>query len=121
MPGILVANVTTMFRHEGRKLMLRRGVTLVHADDPVVKGRESMFRPLEVSYLGGAPVETATAAPGEKRATPTPTPDPEPEAESNQPSQSDPKAAWVKWAVDSGRATENEAEAMTKAQLIDLR
>lgn len=48
---------------------------LVDASDPVVKGREHLFEPVEVaasrqSLMGRtapAPVEQATAAPGEKR------------------------------------------------------
>jgi hypothetical protein len=63
---ILVANVTATLKHDGRRFYLVRGKTLVRADDPIVKGHESMFEPLRVDYLG-APVEQATAAPGEKR------------------------------------------------------
>lgn len=52
---------------------------LFYADDPVVKGRESMFGEIKVrtseqpksrgTRRPAAAVETATAAPGEKRAT----------------------------------------------------
>ena len=41
---------------------------LVDSDDPIVKGREHLFRP--VPAKGAAPVvEQATAAPGEQRST----------------------------------------------------
>lgn len=63
---VLVAATTTTFRHGDRRVYLVEGQTLVRSDDPVVKGREAMFRPLNLGYLGG-PVEQATAAPGEKR------------------------------------------------------
>jgi hypothetical protein len=63
---ILVANVTATLKHDGRRFYLVRGKTLVRADDPIVKGHESMFEPLRVDYLG-TPVEQATAEPGEKR------------------------------------------------------
>lgn len=65
--GILVANVTASLKHNGQRVCLVAGQTLVRADDPIVKGREDMFEPLVVGYLGGGPVEQATAAPGEKR------------------------------------------------------
>lgn len=66
---ILVANTTAFIKHDGRRIMLRRGVTLVRADDPVAREHKAMFEPLDVGYLGrgDAPVEQATAAPGEKR------------------------------------------------------
>lgn len=43
---------------------------LVDSADPVVKGRESAFEPVDAAATRrttGASVETATAAPGEKR------------------------------------------------------
>jgi hypothetical protein len=40
---------------------------LVNGNDPVVKGRESYFEPVEVAAARAAGVEQATAAPGEKR------------------------------------------------------
>jgi hypothetical protein len=64
---ILVANVTASLKYNGQRVCLVAGKTLVRADDPIVKGREDMFRPLAVGYLAGGPVEQATAAPGEKR------------------------------------------------------
>ena len=46
----------------GKQLFVQNS-TIVPANDPAVKGREHLFRSLEV-------VEQATAAPGEKRARP---------------------------------------------------
>lgn len=40
---------------------------LINSDDPVVKGRESHFEPVEVAASRAAGIETATAAPAEKR------------------------------------------------------
>lgn len=67
---LLVARVTTTIVHGGRSHRIRRGETVVYADDPVVRGREKLFRPLTVTQLGPRParaVETATADPGERR------------------------------------------------------
>lgn len=41
--------------------------SLVDADDPVVKGREHLFEPVETFMARRAGVEQATAAPGEVR------------------------------------------------------
>lgn len=71
---ILVANRTSLIRHEGREVMLRRGQTTVRAGHPIMDGREFCFDALPVTFEwpppepGAAPVESATAAPGEKRA-----------------------------------------------------
>ena len=40
---------------------------LVDSADPVVKGREQFFEPVEVAASRHAGVESASAAPGEKR------------------------------------------------------
>ena len=49
-------------RKDGRMRVVKGG-EMVPADDPIVKGREHLFDPLEEV------VEQATAAPGELRAT----------------------------------------------------
>lgn len=56
-------------RKTGAPRVVRSG-DLVDAKDPVVKGRESMFEPVEatVDRASDRSVEQATAAPGEKRA-----------------------------------------------------
>lgn len=66
-PDILVANTTCMINHEGRQIMLRRGVTTVRAGHPITEGREQLFDPITVHFDRDVPVEQATAAPGEKR------------------------------------------------------
>ena len=66
-PDILVANTTCMIEHEGRRVMLRRGITTVRAGHPIAEGHEQLFEPITVHFDRGAPVEQATAAPGEKR------------------------------------------------------
>lgn len=65
--GILVANTSAVLTHEGRRVVLRRGVTLVREGHPITQGREHMFEPITLHYDHEAPVEQATAAPGEKR------------------------------------------------------
>lgn len=70
--GLLIAATTAVITHEGRTYRIRKGDTVVMADDPVVKGREKLFKPLKVTHLGrrerpAAQVEDATAEPGEKR------------------------------------------------------
>lgn len=56
-------------------------------------------------------------------AEPAPESEPEPEEEAElepvKPAQADPKAAWIDWAVSQGADTD-EAEALTKAELIEF-
>jgi hypothetical protein len=65
--------------HDGRRRKITKGQTIVSADDPIVRGREKLFRPLHPQQFGH--VEQATAAPGEKRSVGRrKRVDPEPEA-----------------------------------------
>lgn len=65
---IFVANRTALIRHDGREIMLRRGITRVRAGHPLLKGREALFDAVSVDFeWPDKPVESATAAPGEKR------------------------------------------------------
>jgi hypothetical protein len=58
---------------DGKPITVRKGVTRVRRGHKLLKGRESMFAPLEVQF----DVEQATSAPGEKRAgAPAPKPAP---------------------------------------------
>lgn len=66
-PDILVANTTCVIEHDGRQVMLRRGITAVRAGHPITRGREQLFDPITVHFDLDTPVEQATAAPGEKR------------------------------------------------------
>lgn len=58
------------FDHNGMPVTLKVG-QLVNEDDPWVRGRETFFEPADKSALRQVPssiaVETATAAPGERR------------------------------------------------------
>lgn len=67
---LLVARKTTVITDGRRRhLKIRKG-TVVNADDPIVRGREGLFEPLTVKYLGRPTpraTETATADPGEMR------------------------------------------------------
>lgn len=60
-----VLRVKTPFALSARKVFTIG--TLVDASDPIVKGRESLFEPVETAAARTASVEQATAAPGEKR------------------------------------------------------
>lgn len=66
-PDILVANTTCMIEHDGRQVMLRRGITTVRSGHPITEGHEQLFDPITVHFDRDVPVEQATAAPGEKR------------------------------------------------------
>jgi len=45
--------------------------TLIDSSDPIVKGRDHLFEPIDVFMSSKAPqVEQATAGPGEKRSLP---------------------------------------------------
>lgn len=73
--GILTSNVTSFIQHDGRRVLLKRGVTMVRDGHPITKGREHLFSPVTVHFdddssgkqAPAAPIEQATAAPGEKR------------------------------------------------------
>lgn len=54
----------------GRRVKITRDVTRVRAGHPLLDGREALFKPLNVHHdLAEQPIEQATAAPGEQRAT----------------------------------------------------
>jgi len=97
MASLLIARTTAVIKLGSRTVRIRRGVTVVAADDPAVKGREHLFRPLTVTPLAGPDrparpsrarrrAEQATAAPGETRATVDTTPDPAPDLGEDEPS-----------------------------------
>ncbi|QNJ58063.1 head-tail connector protein [Gordonia phage Bunnybear] len=85
---------------QGTPRVVRPG-DLFDSTDPLVTGRETLFEPVEVAtqrseavVAGGSSVESATAAPGEKRSvspkvtTPEPkpaTPEPKPAAKATKP------------------------------------
>lgn len=115
MANLLIARTTAVIKLASRTVRIRRGVTVVAADDPAVMGREHLFRPLTVTPLAGPDrparpqrarrrAEQATAAPGETRATVDTTPDPGP-AEDDQDTDDEadaPEPASTEASVDAG-------------------
>lgn len=73
---LLVAKRSTVLHIDGRRVVIRRGVTVAEVGAEIVKGREELWEPMTVHYPAAKrretkpPVETATAAPGEKRDLP---------------------------------------------------
>jgi len=65
---VFVANTSGSAEVNGQVLTFTKGITRVRAGHPLLKGRESLFDPIDdhVHY----DVEQATAAPGEKRGAP---------------------------------------------------
>lgn len=63
---------------DGRVITLKAGVTRVREGHPLLKGREVMFRELDVHY----DLEDARSAPEEKKAEPVPDP---PEEKAKEP------------------------------------
>jgi len=71
--GIYVAKESFSALVDGEQVIVSKGITRVRVGHPLLKGREQWFEPLTVQYdvkqpTPKAPVEQATAAPGEKRA-----------------------------------------------------
>jgi hypothetical protein len=58
MADLMVAQQSAVVRKDGKRHVITAWRTMLPADDPLVKGRERLFRP----------VESATAEPGEVRA-----------------------------------------------------
>jgi len=116
MSDLLVARTSAVIHVGRRRVRIRRGDTVVNADDPIVAGREHMFEPLRVPYLGAAvpTVERATADPGERRTVEVSIgqdlPDPEPQSDQEAPgpdgsgeAAAEPSAKEVReWAKASG-------------------
>jgi len=65
MSGIFVPRDSFAVEIDGVRYVLHKGVTRVRQGHPVMVGREDLFEPLTVDLE----VESATAAPGEQRAT----------------------------------------------------
>jgi hypothetical protein len=81
--GIYVAKESFSVLLDGEQVIVSKGITRVRAGHPILKGREQWFEPLTVQFdvktkaqpkaveeqaSHEAPVEQATAVPGEKRA-----------------------------------------------------
>lgn len=61
--ALYVAKANGFVVFEGRRVMLRKGVTLAREGHPILKSHGGMFELVKVHY----DVEQATAAPGERR------------------------------------------------------
>jgi hypothetical protein len=79
MPRILVAKTTAMIEHEGRRMVIKQGITTAHEGHDVVNEHPELWEPQTVTFeteksepvKESKAVETATAAPGEKRTVTT--------------------------------------------------
>lgn len=49
-PDVFVANTSAVFDYEGRRIILRKGVTTVRSGHPILKGRERLFDPIRVDF-----------------------------------------------------------------------
>lgn len=68
MPEILVANETFVAEHDGAPVVIHKDHTRIRAGHPIAEAHPDMFKPISVHYdIESADVESATAAPGEKR------------------------------------------------------
>jgi hypothetical protein len=74
MADMLVAKASAVIFRNGRRRVITKDKTILSADDPLVQGREQLFRPVQVTRSTASAVETATAAPGERRSTSRPRP-----------------------------------------------
>jgi nucleoid-associated protein YgaU len=74
MADMLVAKASAVIFRNGRRTVITKDKTILSADDPLVEGREQLFRPVKVTRSTASAVETATAAPGERRSTRRPQP-----------------------------------------------
>lgn len=78
MPRILVAKTTAMIEHDGRRIVVKQGITTAREGHAVVKEHPELWVPQSVTFETESEpvkesnaVETATAAPGEKRTVTT--------------------------------------------------
>lgn len=101
-----------MFVRNGEKL----GSVLVDADS-------SEAEP-EIQPAANQPEPEPESVQVEGPAATEPEPEPEPESTPEPPRHADPKSDWVAFAVDGAeegkRVSREEAEAMTKAELIEM-
>lgn len=69
MGDLVVARTSGVVMHRGLRLAVRRGQTIARASHSIVVEHPRLWEPITVHYdvPAAAPVETATAAPGEKR------------------------------------------------------
>lgn len=68
---IFVANCSAYVQYGDKQVFIRNGVTTVRAGHPLLEANPGMFSPFKIDYDDqpepAAPVEQATANPGDKR------------------------------------------------------
>jgi len=76
---ILVAATSATFDWEGQPVLVREGITTAREGHPILKGREHLFKPLEVTWELPAPKQDSPkvepppkAASGQRRGTQAP-------------------------------------------------
>lgn len=67
MSEIYVAKQSAVLMFEGRKTFITGGRTTVREGHPILESHGGLFEPLQVTFDHDRPVESATAAPGERR------------------------------------------------------
>jgi hypothetical protein len=73
MSLILVAKTNALIVYEGRRIVVKGKITTAHEDHPIVRAHPDLWEPQKIDFSTAssepvsAPVETATAAPGERR------------------------------------------------------
>ena len=96
---VMVARETFATLSDGRPLIIRRKITRLRADDPIVKANAGRF---ELADAGLPELEQATAAPGESRGVERATAAP---GEKREVPKSEPAKASAKGkAADSGKS-----------------
>lgn len=68
--AILVATKNVLTDFDGRRVILRRGVTTVREGHPLLKGRESLFEPLVPEFELGKSEAKAPAQPRQSQGRP---------------------------------------------------
>lgn len=81
MSRILVAKTNALIEYDGRRIVIKGGITTAREGHDVVKAHPELWTPQKVNFevesktvepVTPTPVESATAAPGERRTVATP-------------------------------------------------
>lgn len=77
---VLVAKTNALIEYDGRRIVIKGGITTAHEDHPIVREHPEIFEPQKIHFSTeqtevkepvSAPIESATAAPGERRTVTT--------------------------------------------------
>jgi hypothetical protein len=134
---LFVARQSGTVMLDGRRHAIRRGVTVARAGSTMLAKHPRLFEPLKIHYdapgkgrRNPAPVEQATAAPGERRTVrlPEPAPEPPPPAEptpaaTQRPPTSGPGSgapAWREYAAAVTGRPVGEFAAMGRDDIVAL-